>query len=282
MLKTFSLKPLDPAARYAAVTRNTPLVRTQMDNPLWQSVDFYTLLNRAWTFGGVREQDNEVAGLAAALGIGPGLNFDPAKLSAAQQRGLQRAVEAGFERTRRYAREFGHVSNGWRVATNLGSYGSNRLLASTVGMRGYGANTAVEATYLPTFVDGEGRGLSGDHAYQIHFKSDQIPPAKAFWSLTMYSLPNNRLVDNPIKRYAIGDRTPRLKFERDGSLTIYVQHNRPNGAAGDNWLPSPKGAFWIILRMYVPKPEVLRGKYVPPPVTRADDETVIVPEAKGL
>ena len=218
MLKTFSLKPLDPAARYLEVTPQTPLVRTQMDNPLWQDLDFYQLLNRAWTFG-VREQDREVAGLAAALGIGPGLVFDPSKLSAAQQHGLKRAAETGFERTRLYARTFGKVSNGWRVANSLGTYGSDRLLASTIGMRGYGANTAVEAMYLPVYVDSEGRGPEWRVQLQDRFPSGQMPPADAFWSLTMYSLPNNRLIENPIKRYAIGDRTPRLKFERMARLS---------------------------------------------------------------
>lgn len=137
-------------------------------------------------------------------------------------------------------------------------------------MRGYGANTAVEAMYLPIFIDSEGKGLNGESNYRIQFPTGQMPPANAFWSVTMYSLPNNRLVENPIKRYAIGDRTPRLKFERDGSLIIHIQHERPKGAAARNWLPSPKAPFWVILRMYVPKPEVLSVEYAPPPVMRVE------------
>lgn len=270
MLKTFSLKPLDPAATYLTVAPDAPLVRTQMDNPLWQNLDFYPLLNRAWTFGGVREQDREVAGLASALGIGPGLTFDPSKLSEAQRRGLERAARTGFERTGLYGRTFGKRSNGWRVANTLGVYGADRLLASTIGMRGYGANTAVEAMYLPAYVDGAGQPLNGDNKYRIHFPAGKMPPADAFWSVTMYSLPNNRLIANPIKRYAISDRTPGVKRERDGSLILRIQNERPKGAAAGNWLPSPKGPFWVILRMYGPRAEALSGDYAPPPVERVE------------
>lgn len=270
MLKTFRLEPLDPVATYLTVAPGAPLVRTQMDNPLWQNLDFYPLLNRAWTFGGVREQDAEVARLALALGIGPGLNFDPAKLSAAQLRGLERAAKTGFERIWQHALTFGERRNGWRFASNLGFYGNNRLLASTIGMRGYGANTAVEAMYLPAYVDGSGQPLNGGNSYRIRFPAGQIPPASAFWSVTMYTLPNNRLVANPINRYAISDRTPGVKFERDGSLILRIQHDRPRGADARNWLPSPAGRFWVILRMYGPKPEVLRGEYAPPPVERVE------------
>ena len=270
MLKTFSLKPLDPAATYLSVARDAPLVRTQMDNPSWQNLDFYSLLNRAWTFGGVREQDREVAGLASALGIGPGLTFDPSKLNAAQRRGLERAAKTGFERTWQYALSYGERKNGWRVSTSLGYYGNDRLLASTIGMRGYGANTAVEAVYFPAYVDGSGQAFNGEHSYRIQFPAGKMPPANAFWSVTMYSLPNNRLIANPINRYAISERTPGVKFERDGSLVLHVQHERPKGIAANNWLPSPKGRFWVILRMYGPKPEVLRGEYAPPPVERVE------------
>lgn len=274
MLNTFSLKPLNPNATYLMVDRDAPLVRTQMDNPIWQSLDFYPLLNRAWAFGGVREQDREVVQLASALGIGPGMTFDPSKLSAAQRRGLERAAKTGFERTWQYALSYGERKNGWRVSTSLGYYGNDRLLASTIGMRGYGANTAVEAAYFPAYVDDSGQPFNGEHSYQIRFPAGQMPPANAFWSVTMYSLPNNRLIANPIKRYAISERTPGIKFESDGSMILHIQHDRPKVSGANNWLPSPKGRFWVILRMYGPKSQVLRGEYAPPPVERLEMRAV--------
>lgn len=270
-LKTYRLAPLNETARYPAADPESPLPNPKLDNPLWQSLDFFTLLNRAWAFGGVREQDKEVAKLARALGIGPGLEFDPAKLTEAQRRGLLKAVKVGFNRVRFHARENGELRNGWRVATNIGAYGDNRLFASTVGMVGYGGNTAAEAMYLPTFMDANGEQLQGGRRYRIRFAADNLPPVDAFWSVTLYDLATNQLVANPINRYAIGDRTPTLQREADGAIVLTLQAERPTDEhAAANWLPTGSGPFWVILRMYVPKAQALQGRYTPPVIERLE------------
>ncbi len=267
-LKTYKLEPLNKAARYMTADPASPVSNPKLDNPLWQNLEFFRLLNRAWAFGGVRAQDKEVAQLGRALGIGPGLTFDPARLTEAQRRGLMKAVKVGFTRVRFHATEMGELRNGWRYATNIGRYGDNRLLASTVGLMGYGGNAAEEAIYLPAFIDDKGERLQGDRRYRIRFAADNLPPVDAFWSVTMYSLPNNQLVDNPINRYAFGDRTPTLKRDPDGAITVHVQKDKPEGDAAANWLPSADGPFWMILRMYQPGAKALKGDYMPPPVER--------------
>ena len=269
-LKTYRLEPLNKDARYMEVEPSSPVPNPKMTNPVWKSLDFFTLLNRAWDFGGVRAQDEEVVAMFAPLGIGPGLTFDPTSLSEAQRRGLLRGVQAGYDRVVAHAREIGENRNGWRYATDLGRYGSNRLLASATGMSGYGANAAEEAMYIPVFNDGTGESLDGSRRYRIHFDADNLPPAKAFWSVTMYSLPENQLIDNPIDRYAFGDRTPTLKRGADGSIDIHVQKDKPVGDAAANWLPSPEGPFWMIMRMYQPEQKALSGAYSPPPVERIE------------
>ena len=169
-LKTYRLQPLNPAAAYPRADPASPVPNPKLNNPVWQSLEFYSLLNRAWAFGGVREQDKEVANLARALGIGPGLAFDPARLTEAQRRGLERAAQAGFKRVIAKSRENGELRNGWRYATNIGRYGDNRLVASAVGMVGYGGNAAEEAMYLPAFVDNTGEPLTGDRRYRIRLE----------------------------------------------------------------------------------------------------------------
>ncbi len=268
-LKTYRLQPLNPDAKYPEADPASAVPNPKMNNPVWQSLDFFTLLNRAWAFGGVREQDQEVVAQFAALGIGPGLNFDPAKLTAAQRQGLERAVKVGFQRVPFHARENGELRNGWRFATNIGDYGSNRLFASTVGMVGYGGNTAEEAMYLPVFTDDRGEQLQSDRRYRIHFAADNLPPVEAFWSVTLYRLPDNQLKANPINRYAFGDRTPTLKRGADGSVDIYIQPEQPAGEQAANWLPTGEpGPFWMILRMYQPAAKTLAGEYYPPVVER--------------
>ena len=116
-----------------------------------------------------------------------------------------------------------------------------------------------------TWVDGDGQPLTGERSYTLRF--EQTPPVDAFWSITMYDLPEFFLVSNPIDRYSIGDRTPGLRYD-DGSLTLVLQRDDPGDAERDNWLPTPPGRFRPILRMYAPRPEAFDGSFEIPPIVR--------------
>ncbi|MDT8991495.1 DUF1214 domain-containing protein [Curvibacter sp. APW13] len=268
-LKRLRLQPLNDKAHYPEPGEEGPPGNGRVSDPVWQSLDAYSIMNRAWAFGGVREQDREVLGMGKRLNIGPGLRFDPGALTEAQRRGLRKAVETGYRRVLASDRDLRTLRNGWVMGTPVGRYGENRLLASTISMVGYGGNAPEEAVYLPTFIDSDSNPLSGSHRYRLHFDAQSLPPVDAFWSVTVYSLPDNQLKENPIGRYAIGDRTPGLQHDADGGLTIYLQQGRPAEALASNWLPTGQGAFWVILRMYQPQADVLSGRYVPPAVVRS-------------
>lgn len=268
-LRRLELRPLNGGARYPEARTDAPQGNGRVSDPLWQSLDAFAVMNRAWAFAGVRQQDREILGMGKRLAIGPGLRFDPAALTEAQRRGLRRAVETGYRRVMASDRDLRKLRNGWVTGTPVGRYGDNRLLASTISMVGYGANAPEEAVYLPAFIDSDNNPLTGSKAYRLHFDAQSLPPVNAFWSVTVYSLPDNQLKENPIGRYAIGDRTPGLQRDPDGGLTIYLQQERPQNTLASNWLPTGQGAFWIILRMYEPRDEVISGRYVPPAVVRA-------------
>ena len=89
----------------------------------------------------------------------------------------------------------------------------------------------------------------------------------AFWSITMYDLPDFYLVANPIGRYSIGDRTPGLRRDSDGSLTIVIQHDPP--ADTSSWLPAPDAPFRPLMRLYQPQPAILDGTYKIPAIIKA-------------
>ena len=117
-----------------------------------------------------------------------------------------------------------------------------------------------------TYKDASGELLDGNKHYELRFETQ--PPVDEFWSVTMYSLPDFYLVENPVGRYSIGDRTPGLRYGEDGSLTLTIQHDEPDDPeARANWLPAPAGRFRPILRMYEPKAAVLDGDYALPPIT---------------
>jgi hypothetical protein len=156
--------------------------------------------------------------------------------------------------------------NGWAVFRGLGSYGTEYGKRALVALLGLGANLDADAMYPHATMDADGQPLTGSNRYVLHFEPDQMPPAGAFWSLTMYN-EHQFFVDNPLDRYAIGDRDP-LAFNDDGSLDIWFQHDRPDPDRESNWLPAPAGSFNVFLRVYWPKPEMLDGTWVPPAITK--------------
>lgn len=152
----------------------------------------------------------------------------------------------------------------WKIADRTVAY-ATRAVAARAGLWG---NHGYEADYRLTSVDADGQVLSGEHRYVLRL--DEPPPVDAFWSLTMYDTPNFYLVANPIDRYSIGDRTPGLVADQNGSITLYLQTTAPGGDLDANWLPTPAGAFRPILRLYEPAEAALSGEWVLPPIRRVD------------
>ena len=149
----------------------------------------------------------------------------------------------------------------WKMPDRHASY-LPRALAARGGLWG---NHGYEAAYPMTYTDADGDQLDGHNQYTLRF--DREPPVDAFWSITMYDLPDFYLVANPIGRYSIGDRTPGLRRDSDGSLTIVIQHEQPAGTS--NWLPAPAAPFRPLMRLYQPQAAILDGTYKIPPITKA-------------
>ena len=158
-------------------------------------------------------------------------------------------------------------NNGWLLpGPYIGAYGRNYLGRAVIATAALGANTRPETVYPLAVDDVKGRPLSGRHRYTIRFPRGQLPPADAFWSLTMYGK-DRYLVPNPIDRYAIGDRTKGLR-QRPRRLAHDLRPARAAQAAprGANWLPAPSGSFRLAMRIYEPRRSVLTGSWLPPPV----------------
>ena len=121
--------------------------------------------------------------------------------------------------------------------------------------------------YYSSARDSAGQPFDGGKRYVLHFDKSAIPPVRAFWSLTLYD-DQGYFTANALSRYAIGDRDP-LKFNADGSLDLYIQHDAPGGEKDNNWLPAPAGAFNLALRLYWPSDQVVKGAWTPPAVNPA-------------
>jgi hypothetical protein len=156
------------------------------------------------------------------------------------------------------------LRNGWAFSTELGAYGTDYGTRAAVAKYGLAANKPEEGLYMSATVDGAGKPLSGARRYELRFPAGGTPPVDAFWSVTLYG-DDGFLVANPLARYSIGDRTRGLTRDADGGLTIRIQHEAPEGPEA-NWLPAPASTFNLVMRAYQPRPELLDGTYVMPPV----------------
>ncbi len=144
-----------------------------------------------------------------------------------------------------------------------------RMIGAHTGLYG---NSGSEAVYPAYFVDSNGARLDGSqNNYQITFVGDQLPPVKAFWSLTLYDGRTQLFIENPLDRYLLNS-TMLEQFVRgeDGSLTLYIQNEPPAEEIENNWLPAPDGPFYMVLRLYSPEAVALEGEWLPPPAIRRD------------
>ncbi|HWE20505.1 MAG TPA: DUF1254 domain-containing protein [Hyphomicrobiaceae bacterium] len=209
------------------------------------------------------------------IGIEPGKAFAPAAAPREVQRALEAAAPDALKLIKAAFARSGVSSNGWRThLAAVGTYGADYLQRAGLAYGGLGGNVATDAVHPTAVAGADGQQLSSDRSYVLHFAKDQLPPARAFWSLTVY---NDRqlLAANPIDRYALGDRD-KLQFNDDGTLDIYIQRESPGADKESNWLPAPaSGPFTVTMRLYWPKPEVLDGKWSPPPVRPQEPEGVV-------
>ena len=229
-------------------------------------------INRAMTEIPPPPGNETLLELFARIGVGPGQ--DVGKADEATQRGLLRALETGKRIVTGAATYMAGSTtvDGWRYTPEY--YGRNGLhkdflgRAGPVSLAGIVANDPVEAMYPSTRVDSAGEPLSGARKYTLYFGKGQLPPVNAFWSLTAYGMDFN-LIENPIDRYSLGDRSG-FKSDADGGVTIYVQKDSPGSERESNWLPVGDQGFYLVVRLYLPKPDALDGKWHLPPLRRSD------------
>jgi hypothetical protein len=204
----------------------------------------------------------------ALLGIEPGKPFDGGRFSAADAAELEAGKADALAAMLASLPTLGASVNGWTVMTdNIGVYGNSYFKRAVVTLIGLGANPPEDAVYPLLNVDADGDPTTGNHDYVIHFDAGDLPPANAFWSVTMYDAEGFQ-VANELDRFAIGDRDA-LTFDADGSLNLYVQHANPGPEKESNWLPAPLGPLGVTMRLYAPKAEVLDGRWSPPLVRKA-------------
>jgi hypothetical protein len=252
-----------PPAPAPAIDFVPPLTPDQQKT----SPQFFEILSFALRFAPTLPSEKDLRARFETIGIGPEGNFEADKLTPE----MRSAIEGGmadawneFNTFKKDKVDTDQVSSAdfFGTAADLKGNYLYRMAGAVLGIYG---NTAAEAIYPGSFNDSSGAPLTGANNYTFHFASGQLPPVNAFWSLTMYELPQSLLVANPLQRYLINSpMLTSLVPDPDGGYTFDIQNASPGPDKESNWLPAPKGPFMLVLRLYWPKPDALNGVWKAP------------------
>jgi hypothetical protein len=236
------------------------------------SLEFFNILNFVLQFGPTHPSEQELMARFAKIGIGEGKTFDPGKLSPEMKTAIEQGIADAWQALAGVEKEMeaGKVTTGELFGTreHLRNNYLYRMLGAVWGIYG---NSQEEAIYPTYTVDADGRKLdAAEGRYTVRFAPGQLPPVKAFWSLTMYEMPASYLYPNSLNRYLLNSpMLPQFKKDADGGLTFFIQPESPGADKEANWLPAPKGPFKIVMRLYGPKPEAVDGTWKLPPLQLA-------------
>ncbi len=259
------------------------LVFPAWDEKKAQGLGFFEYLDFMLRLCPVHPSERALRERFASIGVGGGPPFDSGKLSpevkealvagmADEGAAIQRKLEADMpfmDPTLISMDLFGSREQLEAAARRLNfkDFYFGRALGTIVGIYG---NSGEEAVYPGYAVDADGQPLNGaGTSYRLRLPPGKPLPAKAFWSVTMYDGVTFLLVANPLNRYLINSpMLPTLKRDADGGLTLIIQHYSPGKEKESNWLPAPSGPFKLVIRLYLPEPEVLEHKWKQPPLER--------------
>lgn len=265
-LSHFLGKPAPEAAREVAWM--TPLTAAEQKT----SPEFFNILNFVLESCPTVPSEKDLMARFAKIGVGAGKRIDIAAMSPEMKQAFADGIADAWKELDHLEKT--DIASGKVTSGDL--FGSREDLKNNYLYRFAGAvlgiygNSKDDAIYPLYREDADGEPLDASkYDYTLRFDPGQYPPAHAFWSVTMYNLPESLMVANPINRYLINSpMLSNLKKDADGGLTIYVQKDSPGKDKEANWLPAPDGPFWIPMRIYWPKPEALDGTWKAPPLKK--------------
>ncbi len=251
---------------------------SQFDERMFSYLDFLlALLEKPL------EEEKPLWDRFARLGLGPQNTFDFSALPAQIQDAVKAGIKEGFGNMEQLIAEVGNdpLASAKIFGTReflqhsaKGNFGHENqyLIRAAAGHVGLYGNSAAEAIYPAYLADSDGRPYDASvNKYMIRFEKGQLPPVRAFWSLTLYDGKTQLFIENPLDRYLLNSAMmDQFKMQDDGSLVLRIGKDSPGADLESNWLPAPDGPFYLVMRLYGPKPEALEGKWTPPVLQKAE------------
>ena len=257
-LSAYLKQPAPPAA---------PAVSWPKIGDLPVGADVFPYVDFIFQFCPPNPSESTLLARFAKINVGPGQTFDMSKFSPEVQQAINDGIKDSAADLDTVMKKINtdQISSGEMFGTRdfLKDNYLYRYAGAKLGLYG---NSKQDALYFGYFVDANHQPLDASKAsYELHFAKGDLPPTKAFWSLTMYDGKTQLLVANPLKRYLLNSTMLKsYKYGSDGSLTLYVSHENPGPAKQANWLPAPDGPFYGIFRVYMPGDSVVNGTWKKP------------------
>ena len=272
----------------AYLGKDAPKAESTDDFPEWNEGDQFTSASFKYldVMLGLLEpvaEEKELMERFAKLGIGANNAFDINSFDEDVQKAIEEGVKEGFQEIETFiktytsdplvsAKIFGtreFLENSARENYQLEDFFIIRAVAAHMGLYG---NSGAEAIYPTYLMDSEGAPLNAaENTYTLTFQKEELPPVKAFWSLTMYDGKTQLFIHNPLNRYLLNSNmVENFVYGDDGSLTLYIQKDSPEEKLESNWLPAPDGPFYAVMRLYGPEDAALKGEWINPPIVKAN------------
>ena len=285
ILSAYSVQPLSTYLKTKA-----PKAAPAIDFPQWKegsqfNVEAFKYLDFMLSLVKTPKEEQALMTRFAKIGVGAEAKFDINSFSPEIQEALKKGVKEGFAEIEAFAKKASAdpLSStkifGTRTFLNQSAkknyvFNNFFLMRAVAAHQGLYGNSGKEAIYPTYLVDTEGKPFNAAlNNYTLTFKKGELPPVTAFWSFTMYDGKTQLLIDNPLNRYLLNSSMMKdFVFNKDGSLTLYIQKESPGKELEANWLPAPDGPFYAVMRLYGPKQEAIEGQWKSPALVKVSKD----------
>ena len=217
-------------------------------------VTFFNKANELMVKNSPAAADKEMLEKIAAVNIGPGMEFDTSVLTGDVAENWKTMLTEVRLKLIKEGQKFSKKLGQWDYfGEPIGDFNTEYAYRALVALAGLGANTVEVALYPKIEQDADGNTLTGEKSYLLHFESYPQVLEGGFWSVTAYG-DDDFLIDNPIDRYCINDRSG-LQANDDGSVDVILSEDAPEDTT--NWLPVGDGGFHLYMRIYTPDMDAL-------------------------
>ena len=233
-------------------------------------ITFFNKANELMVKNSPAAADKKMLEKIAAVNIGPGMEFDTSVLTGDVAENWKTMLTEIQLKLIKEGQKFSKKLGQWDYfGEPIGDFNTEYAYRALVALAGLGANTVEVALYPKIEQDADGNTLTGEKSYILHFESYPQVLEGGFWSVTAYG-DDDFLIDNPIDRYCINDRSD-LKVNDDGSVDVILSKDAPEDTT--NWLPVDNGGFHLYMRIYTPDMDALET-WTAPTITEIDPSKV--------